>query len=50
MWLFCIFLTIIVFIQCFMIAGLFDRIDQADEYIEFLKEKYNQDIIKRRKI
>lgn len=49
MWLFCIFLTIIVFIQCFMIAGLFDKIDELDDYIEYLKEKYNQDILKRRK-
>lgn len=49
MWLFCIFLTVIMFLQCFMIAGLFDKIDELDDYIEYLKEKYNQDILKRRK-
>ena len=49
MWLFCIFLTIILFIQCFMIAGLFDLIDQLYERNEYLEEKYNQDILKRRK-
>lgn len=49
MWLFCIFLTVIMFLQCFMIAGLFDKIDQLDEYIDYLIEKYNQDILKRRK-
>lgn len=49
MWLFCIFLTIIMFLQCFMIAGLFDKIDRLYDYIEYLKEKYNQDILKRRK-
>lgn len=49
MWLFCIFLTILLFIQCFMIAGLFNLIDRLEEYNEYLKEKYNQDILKRRK-
>ena len=49
MWLFCIFLTIVLFIQCFMIAGLFDKIDQLDEYNEYLKEKYNRDIVRRKK-
>lgn len=49
MWLFCIFLTIIVFIQCFMIAGLFEKIDQLYDENEYLVEKYNQDILKRRK-
>lgn len=49
MWLFCIFLTIIVFIQCLMIAGLFEKIDQLYDENEYLVEKYNQDILKRRK-
>lgn len=49
MWLFCIFLTIIVFIQCFMIAGLFEKIDQLYDENEYLIKKYNQDILKRRK-
>ena len=49
MWLFCIFLTIIVFVQYFMTAGLFEKIDQLYDENEYLVEKYNQDILKRRK-
>ena len=49
MWLFCIFITIILFVQCFMIAGLFDLIDQLYERNEYLEEKYNRDIVRRKK-
>lgn len=49
MWLFCIFLTIIVFFQCFLIDSLFEKIDQLYDENEYLEEKYNQDILKRRK-
>lgn len=49
MWLFCIFLTIIVFVQYFMMAGLYEKIDQLYDENEYLVEKYNQDILKRRK-
>lgn len=49
MWLFGIFLTIIVFVQYLMIVGLFEKIDQLYDENEYLVEKYNQDILKRRK-